>query len=334
MLSSSNISEIKKEYTNFLLDTITPHIYEGISTIYKTSTKQHENILLKTKNSLKASPGILKIFQMQLKEIPNINSHKIEAETNRIKEACKCSEWFDNLVKAVVKSNIMLLTMESERFMNLDYHEDISIPNFIHKCYIECAKNFYTNPNVFWHEYDSTQLKDNQRIIVKTIRKCIKNAIRKMLPIGDILLEYNQQNQKSKDEVYNLIKESVCEILDKDYGIATRGYKSETSERTQEEDIKMCKIDINKNYDTEKIFEKSSPAKDEVLSKNVANNIEVKVKSNVVPPIEKDEKYQKFLQNNKSDMNIILDVNNANSKKAKNKIPEKSNKEQFFSQYF
>ena len=45
------------------------------------------------------NPGVLRIFQMFLKGIKNINNHNIEAESNRIKEKSKCSEWFDDLVR-------------------------------------------------------------------------------------------------------------------------------------------------------------------------------------------------------------------------------------------
>ena len=108
-------------------------------------------------NSSFTNPGIVKIFQMYLKDIESLNINEIEKETIRIKNNSKCSDWFDDLVKAVVKSNIVLLTYNvSDKTCKLvedKYHERINIADFVHKCYIECARVFYNNPEFIWHEH-------------------------------------------------------------------------------------------------------------------------------------------------------------------------------------
>ena len=86
----------------------------------------------------------MKIFQLFLKNTPSWNKHIITEETNRIKEKCKCSEWFDDLIKAVIKSNIVLLTFnisgKESNLINRKLHETVQPDDFIHKCYIECAR--------------------------------------------------------------------------------------------------------------------------------------------------------------------------------------------------
>ena len=140
-----NITEIKNEYTTFLTNIITPFIYEGIKSTYTYATEVHNKFLEKGKyDPTVKSPGILKLFQLTLKEIPTLNSTAIETETNRIKSQCKCADWFDDLIRAVVKSHIILLTLSNPKkrpeILKEEFHNKIDINDFIHKCYIESAR--------------------------------------------------------------------------------------------------------------------------------------------------------------------------------------------------
>ena len=100
-----NIVDLKTEYTTFLTNIITPLIYEGIKKIYVKSVETEKVFADACKeNPDVENPGVLKIFQSFLKGIKNINNHNIEAESNRIKEKSKCSEWFDDLVRCVNKT--------------------------------------------------------------------------------------------------------------------------------------------------------------------------------------------------------------------------------------
>ena len=111
-----NIVEIKNEYTTFLVNIMTPFLYEGLKSVYGYALEADGQFEEKAKNDPSIqSPGILKIFQTCLREIPSLNNHSIENETNRIKDKSKCSDWFDDLVKAVIKSNIVLLTFSTDK---------------------------------------------------------------------------------------------------------------------------------------------------------------------------------------------------------------------------
>lgn len=191
-----NIVEIKNEYTSFLTNIMAPLIYEGIKKIYikAKETEKQFNEAIATSNADVANPGILKLFQFLLKGLKNLNNHKIEAETNRIREASKCAEWFDGLVKAVVKSYIVLLTYNASekkcRLVNEKYHESIDINSFVHKCYIESARIFYNYPELFWDGFSTVEIKRNQREAYDLIKVAITEAIRKMLPMKLVLEEY------------------------------------------------------------------------------------------------------------------------------------------------
>ncbi|AYV80830.1 MAG: hypothetical protein Harvfovirus7_27 [Harvfovirus sp.] len=190
-----NIVEIKNDYTMFLTNIIAPLIYEGIQGIYKKSKKTEEDFAnAKKDNPDVKNPGVLKIFQAFLTGVKNINNHNIEIETNRIKEKSKCSEWFDDLLRAVVKSYIVLLTYNASgktcRLVREKYHDRVDAKSFIHKCYVECARLFFNYPELFWHGFTTLEIKRNQREAHEIIKMAIKEAIRKMLPMKLILEEY------------------------------------------------------------------------------------------------------------------------------------------------
>lgn len=182
--------ETKKEYTIQLTNLLTPIIYEGLLSIYKNA--QH----------IGNEKEILKIFQGMLRRIPKWNRNFVNKETKRILH--NADNWLEDLLKAVIKANIIILTntTPSYSFKHLDdrHYEEVDFSNFIHKCYIECAREIYTNPYLFSHKYTPRKQKENHRLIIELVKKCIVNAIRKMLPVKDILKEYLKKDYQNKFE--------------------------------------------------------------------------------------------------------------------------------------
>lgn len=176
--------EIKQEYTEHLVDTLTPFIYEGLNSYYKQAVDIAE--------AEKSFNQTLLIFQKLLTAVDNWTQHKIEEETNRIKQMSGTSEYLDDLVRGVVKSNIILLTY-SNNISNIvaqTFYNSLSTANLIHRCYIECAKDAHNNPYLFFHDVNPMDLKRNQIMIEKNIQTAIVRGIRKILPIGLMLKEY------------------------------------------------------------------------------------------------------------------------------------------------
>ena len=213
-----NIIEIKDSYQTFLVNILTPLVYEGILSIFKNAKEYHTSILERSKVEPNVKvPGVLKIFQIFLKNTPSWNNNTIVTETNRIKEKSKCSEYFDDLVKGVVKSYIVLLSFntsvdESELIHN-KHHEKVDSNNFIHKCYIECARSIYNFPELFWDKFPPIEIKRNQRETFQIIKDSIKEAIRKLLPMKLILSEF-------------LKKEYTKEIVNVEEKIPLSAYKN------------------------------------------------------------------------------------------------------------
>lgn len=176
--------EIKNEYTEHLVDTMVPFIYEGLVSFYKEAV----NISEDTKNRDK----VLLIFQKLLQTIDGWTQHKIEEETTRIKQMSGTSDYLDDLVKSVIKSNIILLTYSNNvsNVVAQTFYNTLSTSNLVHRCYIECAKDAHNNPFLFYHDVEPMDLKRNQILIEKNIQSAIIRGIRKILPIGLILKEY------------------------------------------------------------------------------------------------------------------------------------------------
>ena len=176
--------EIKNEYTEHLVDTLTPYVYEGLNSIYKEAAK-----IAETSN---CSEKTLLIFQKLLQSVNGWNQIKIEDETNRIKQLSNTSDYLDKLVKAVIKSNIILLSYSNSvsNIIAQTFYNNLTTSTFVHRCYTECAKDAHNNPYLFYHDILPMDLKRNQIIVQQNIQSGITRAIRKILPISMILEEY------------------------------------------------------------------------------------------------------------------------------------------------
>jgi hypothetical protein len=175
--------ETKSEYTIQLVNVLTPLIYEGVQSIYTEALKVHTE-----------TDNVLKVFQSFLKRIPKWNPDMIKQETDRIMNNSKSFSWLSDLVKATVKANIIVLTYNpaNKNINKVDskYYQDIKLEDFIHKVYIECARELWNNPYLMYHEYPAIDLKRNQRDTINLVKDSIKEGIRKLLPVKQILEIY------------------------------------------------------------------------------------------------------------------------------------------------
>lgn len=216
------IVDAKDIYTTYLITTITPLLYEGFNSIYDKAKALEQSYIegSKVDPNIK-NPGILILFQHFLIGVDKLNDSLIEDETKRIRDNSRCSDIFDDLIKAVIKSHIIVLTYTASgkqcRIINEKLHEKVTANIFIHKCYIECARLFYDHVTLFWHEFPNNELKDNQRIIYQLIKIGIKNAIKRCLPMKEILEVY-LNNDYIKSEEHDSEKEymNVKDMINRD----------------------------------------------------------------------------------------------------------------------
>lgn len=173
--------ETKQEYTIHLVNSMYPLIYEGLQSIYEDARK------------MSTSNDELVNFQRLLKAIPSWNPMMIESEYNRILRMNTLGKTIEDLLKAVIKANIVVLTNT-----NIEYDEKLlkelniqdDFKSFLHLVYIECARNFYNSPYLFYHKNTDLDIKRHQTEILDNIKSCIQNAIRKMIPLQITIKTY------------------------------------------------------------------------------------------------------------------------------------------------
>lgn len=176
------IVETRNEFTIQLINILSPLLYEGFESIFKDTLKV----------MAKDEPNLLKTFQQLIKKIPSWNSNIIEMETQRIISQSRC-DWLHDLLKAVIKSNILMLSTNNINDSNFKIKDDflnINFNNFVHKCYIECARQFYTMPYLFSTNFRAIERKKYQKECMLIIDLSIREAIRKFLPVNYILKKY------------------------------------------------------------------------------------------------------------------------------------------------
>ena len=237
--------ETKNEYTIQLINILSPHIYEGFESIYSESKK-----IIKKGEEKK----LLKAFQQFIKRIPDWNTNLIDNETIRIRTASRC-DFLHNLLKAVIKANIILLS-NSNNISNKSIIEkkyfDIPLNKFIHRCYVECARQFYNSPYLFYHDMRPIERKRNQRDCYDIIKGSIKEAIRKILPVQHILNKYLGDNLKfGVDEVDKPISaiesENLKEMISKDLDNVSLENNINNDEMVQTKLIDKLSINTEKN---------------------------------------------------------------------------------------
>jgi hypothetical protein len=174
--------ETKQEYTTQLINVLTPLIYEGLQSIYQDALK------------ISTPDNILKNFQSFLQRVPKWNNEIISNDTQRIMNNSKSYGWLEDLIKATLKANIIVLTynptVRNQVKVDPTLYQNVKLEDFIHKIYIECARELWNNPYLFYHNYPPIELKRNQRDSIVLIKDCIKEAIRKILPVKYILNIY------------------------------------------------------------------------------------------------------------------------------------------------
>ena len=185
-LSANALVDAKNEYTKLLTSYLTPCISEGFISLYDDAKNEKEE---KRKDSRYDDYSEIQIFQDFIKKIPKWNQDIIDKESDRIVQKSKC-EWLDRLLYGVFVSNAKVLSIVRIQ-PKKDDKMKLKIPklrNFIHRCYVECGRELYKVAYLFDDEDITTiEKQKNIRDINSIVRDGIVEAVRKLLPIQDIL---------------------------------------------------------------------------------------------------------------------------------------------------
>lgn len=197
----SSLHESKNEWGARLLTILTPLLIEGFNSIFDESLK-----LCRTNNVM---DKYLMTFQNLITRIPNWNPSVIEEEKKRIIQKSHCDH-LEELVTCVHIIQLKLLT--AMRVGQKQKKIDISIPkldDFIHKCYIHCARKVYKNVYLFEINLKPLQIQKHNRELEIIIQECILNTIRDSIPIENILKAY--MDETVEEDVREEIKEQLIQ---------------------------------------------------------------------------------------------------------------------------
>ena len=240
--NSSIFVQAKIEYSKQLINTLKPHMYDGIKSIYDDSKDIYKE---------NSSTSLLFIFRTLLEKIPEWNNELIVTETDRIIECSKC-DWLDELVTAVYISHTKILMSIG----NNNNKINLTIPkliNFIHKCYINIAREIWKNPLLFSEDISGYEYQKNMNVIETIICDCIENTIRISLPVKEILKEhldiYDNKSTPEQDSDSKLLNE-LKELLMKNKSDDSDGSEDKEDSENKEGNSNI-EIEIEKEEDKE-----------------------------------------------------------------------------------
>ena len=218
-----NISDIKNIYTNQLVSILTPCMFDSIKNIYNRACD-----IVKDNNKM----TIEYAFKVCLKDLFKLSSTSIINEVNKIKQLSNSASYFDNLIRSVIKSHIVLMSynVSKEDCPLCDMRKyNIDINRFIHECYIELGNQIFNDPKIFILTLKDGELLNDVSGTIrcgnkfdKLVKKCISKVIFDFVPVNEILTEYlnkdkitdrygDAKREMEKDDIINKIITGINE---------------------------------------------------------------------------------------------------------------------------
>ncbi len=218
-----NISDIKNIYTNQLVSILTPCMFDSIKNVYNRACD-----IVKDNNKM----TIEYAFKVCLKDLFKLSSTSIINEVNKIKQISNSASYFDNLIRSVIKSHIVLMSynVSKEDCPLCDMRKyNIDINRFIHECYIELGNQIFNDPKIFILTLKDGELLNDVSGTIrcgnkfdKLVKKCISKVIFDFVPVNEILTEYlnkdkitdrygDAKREMEKDDIINKIITGINE---------------------------------------------------------------------------------------------------------------------------
>ncbi len=318
--------DAKEEYSKELIRVLKRYMLEGIESLYSQACE------LCHKNRSKT----IVTFQDLLEQIPKWNQELIEKETNRIIENSKC-EFFEDLITAVFVSHTKILAAIRTNKKNKRINLTIPKPEtFVHKCYIEAAREFWKSPCMFDKKVSNFEQQRNNKYCEDIISVCIQETIRKLLPLKYILKEslgesYDDDQSSDSDDITKSISKSEESNLKKLVQNEIKNHysgksNSDTEISSNDKDIDFFDKDFlvpekkneKEELKKEKVLKETEDKEDVPIQKNKEDTNEKKENNN--ENLVKDIKIQEggsslFPPNNSSETNVSkIDPSENNTK--------------------
>ena len=227
----------RKEFSIYLINDLSNELIKGINSLY-----------INCKNN-KNNNEILVFFQQILADIPHWNNTIINSETHRIK---KQIPYIEDLITSVFISNMRLLCSIKNKKKEIN----VKIPkleNFIHKCYIQIAEEFWSSTYLFNENISKLEIQKNKRHINGIVKSSIEEVIRKSLPIKSILKDYLETNLETESEsefnnsLIDIIETNKNKIDNTDNKIDNTDNKIDNTDNTEFKNYSILSDKITKN---------------------------------------------------------------------------------------
>ena len=182
-------AQAKIEYTKQLTDVLVSPMYEGLKRVYEQSKRDYAN---------DTNRSFHNVFRSNIEVVPKWNTDMIETEVERIEKSSNC-DWLDDLITAVFISHTKILASIGNKTKKIN----LTIPktdNFVHKCYINSAREIWKNPYLFDENKSSIEYQRNIKYTEDLIKESVEQTIRKLLPVKNILREHLENTDTVKRE--------------------------------------------------------------------------------------------------------------------------------------
>jgi hypothetical protein len=229
---SSSLEESKNEFCIRLCHTLTPHVIDGIRSLFNEAW----NMCVETKEPQK----YLMTFQNLISRIPKWNAVIIEEEKNRIIEKSGCS-YLEDLITCV--HIVQLKALTCIRVGSRQKKIDISIPKldvFIHKVYILAARRIYSRTYLFQKGLPDLTVQRNLFELECLVQGCIMTAVRESVPTEQIIRSYLDESIEEEEEIKQIVstsEEDKSEGEGKSDGKSEASYKPKVTEDLAEEPV-------------------------------------------------------------------------------------------------
>jgi hypothetical protein len=163
-----------------------PIFIQGFNSIYKNTIKKCSK-----------KKFLLKEFQEALESVPLWNTKIIENEYSRFKFASNCS-WLEDLIKVAFIELTEMISNGNAKYVELNIPKgDV----FVHKCYINIAREIWRKPQLFYHDYSTIEKKCNEEEIHSIVERVIGETIRNELPLQNIVDTYLHKSEEKRESV-------------------------------------------------------------------------------------------------------------------------------------
>jgi hypothetical protein len=201
------LTEAKREYTKQIVSFLTTPLYDTLYVQWQKAVEEDAS-----------SP--MQLFQDKLAAIAEWDEDEKKTECQRCLSESQCS-YIDDLIAAVfIAHTKVLASIRNEETIREFQIEVPGSIQFIHECLVQCAREFWKSPYLFYqneaaNKISRIQIQKNLREAEGVIKEAIEDTIRKMLPVKEILQEYLEEGretikaqERKKEEEREKVKQS------------------------------------------------------------------------------------------------------------------------------